>query len=183
MIDLVKVRLSRDLSFIFSIMTQPEEAGLFLRKMRINSFEEFERWFRAELDHYYDRFYMIQDEQHRNIGFIFSYDYAAVDQHAYYSVYICPEYRLLGAGVEASIRFADMLFFEQNLRKLYSCVYGYNEESLTCNRRAGFVEEGCLKEDRYYRGKFWDTYIFSISREAYSAGFGKLSGRTQMLAL
>lgn len=111
MISLVNVRISRDLSFIFHIMTNAKEAPLFLRQIRINSFEEFEEWFRGELRRYYDRFYMIQDEQQNNIGFVFSYDYKPVDRHARFSVYICPEYRNLGAGVEASIFFAGMLFY------------------------------------------------------------------------
>lgn len=174
MISLVNVRISRDLSFIFHIMTNPREASLFLRQIRINSFEEFEEWFRGELRRYYDRFYMIQDEQQNNIGFIFSYDYKPVDRHAHFSVYICPEYRKLGAGVEASIVFASMLFTEQNLRKLYSHVYEYNTESMLCHRQAGFAEEGCLREDRYYGGRYWDTYIFSIARESFLTKFEKL---------
>ena len=149
MISLVNVRISRDLSFIFHIMTNAKEAPLFLRQIRINSFEEFEEWFRGELRRY----------------------------HARFSVYICPEYRNLGAGVEASIFFAGMLFMEQNLRKLYSHVYEYNTESMRCHRQAGFAEEGCLREDRYYGGRYWDTYIFSIAREPFLTKFGKLLER------
>lgn len=179
MVHLEKVWLSRDTSFVFQVMSSAEESGLFLRKVRFNSFEEFESWFRMELDRYYDRFYMIQDEQCKNLGFLYSYDYRPTDQHAHFSIYICPECRHLGAGIEASLLFANALFMEQNLRKLYSCVYGYNEESLQCNREAGFTEEGILKEDRYFNGRFWDTYIFSISREEFCKRYGRLIERLQ----
>ena len=179
MIYLEKVRLCRDLSFVFNAMSRPEESGLFLRKVRFNSFEEFEGWFRAELERYYDRFYMIQDEQHGNIGFLYSYDYQPVDQHVHFSVYVCPECRRLGAGVEASLLFANALFSEQNLRKLYSCVYSYNEESIRCHREAGFSEEGLLKEDRYYNGRFWDTHLFSITRDEFAMRYGRLIERLQ----
>lgn len=177
MIYLEKVKLSRDMTFVFNVMSNQEEVGLIIRNIKFNSFEEFEDWFRMELDRYYDSFYMIQDEKHNNLGFLYSYNYKPVDQHICFSVYVSPEYRHLGAGIEASLLFANTLFMGQNLRKLYSYVYGYNEESLKCNRKAGFIEEGCLKEDRYFNGRFWDTFIFSISKEEFIRRYDRLIER------
>lgn len=177
MIKLENVKLSRDLSFIFRIMTNYKESSLFLRRVDINSFEQFESWFAAELKHFYNRFYMVQNQKGENMGFVFSYDYSPLDRHAHFSIYICPEYRNLGVGPEASILFADILFTQLDLQRLYSSVYEYNEPSLLCNQNARFPLEGRLKENRYYEGKFWDLFIFAIPREFFYSEFGDVLRR------
>lgn len=177
MIRLTKVRLSRDLSFLFHIMTDYREYSLFMRQVNINSFERFEVWFQAELDHFYKRFLMIQNDAGENIGFVCAYDYKELDRHAQYSTYVLPEYRNLGVGIEATILFADELFSQLDLRRLYSYVYGYNQQSLLCNRQAGFTEEGRLAQNKYYDGSFWDLHIFSVTNEAFYAKFGDMLRR------
>lgn len=177
MVRLAKVRLNRDISFVFHIMTNYQEYSLFMRQIDINSFDRFETWFRAELDHFYKRFLMIQNETGENIGFLFAYDYKELDRHAQFSTYILPEYRNLGAGIEATILFADQLFSQLNLLRLYSYVYGYNEQSLLCNHQAGFTEEGCLSQNKYYNGGFWDLHIFSITSEEFYARFDRMVQR------
>ena len=166
MIQLTPVKISRDLSFIYRIMTDYEQSSLIVRQLQCNSFEDFESWFKNQLKQYYQRFYMIQ-ENGNNLGFVYSYDYNALDRNAKMSLYVLPEYQGLGIGAIATILFLHKLFVEVNLKKVYSYVYEYNKKSYECNVQAGFIQEGCLKEDRYYNEKFWDMYIFSTTKEVF----------------
>lgn len=173
MIQLCGAKISRDLSFIYRIMTDYHESNLIVRGIRINSFEEFEEWFKHELKHFYTRFYMIQEEE-QNVGFVFAYDYYPLDRTAKMSVYVLPEYQDVGIGAVATIKFLHRMFAEYNLKKVYTYVYGFNQKSLACNLEAGFVQEGCLVEDKYYNGKFWDMYIFSMYHKTFYQRYGNI---------
>ena len=177
MIQLKGVKISRDLSFIYNIMTDYNESNFILRGLQINSFEEFETWFKNELKIFYTRFYIIQDDD-QSVGFIYAYDYHSLDRTAKMSVYILPDYRDIGIGALATIQFLDRMFTEYNLKKIYSFVYGFNQKSYACNVDAGFVQEGCLKEDKYFNGKFFDMYIFAMYPDHFYNRYGTILNKT-----
>src|SRR5262249_5736243 len=72
-----------------------------------------------------------------------------------------------GGGVIATALFMDWLFQSLPLRKVYQEAYGYNAGVLRMWRKIGLIEEGVLKEDRYWNGAYWDLHIFALYREAW----------------
>ena len=163
-----KVNVKKDLEEIFLMMMNAKEQMLFYSKININSVMEFENWFLNQLRYNYHDFYVATTSTDEIIGFVFSYEFAAHDGHCNFCVYIKEGYRTTGTGAYAAIVFLDELFREYPLKKVYSHIYNYNKQSLACNISGGFVEEGCLREYRYYDGESHDLHIMSIDRSTFN---------------
>jgi RimJ/RimL family protein N-acetyltransferase len=69
-------------------------------------------------------------------------------------------------AIETLLRFG---FHEMNLHRIYLRVFDFNERAQACYRKCGFVEEGCLRDDRYQDGCYHDTVMMGILREEYDA--------------
>ncbi|MBQ9227744.1 MAG: GNAT family N-acetyltransferase [Eubacterium sp.] len=162
----------KDLAALYRYMTT-EEQYLFSTKVLHLSPQRFEEWLAAKLDSDFHDFYMVRGTDGTTVGYVHNYGFSTVNRHCKLVTYIVPEQRQYGLGAQATVLFMDNLFRRYPLEKLYSTVYAYNEESLQCNRRAGFVYEGTLKDFRYYDGKHWPLAYFSITREQFYHRFGR----------
>lgn len=148
-------------------MCRTDQQSLISRQISITSFESFEHRFVEDLKCFYHVFFVVQNEKEENIGFVYSYDYRVTDGHCSIVVYVDKEYQTTGTGIEASMRFMDYLYKVYPINKIYTYIYQYNDQSLLCNRQAGFIEEGCLKSYRYYNGKYWDLHVLSMERKCF----------------
>ena len=101
------------------------------------------------------------------VGFTYAYQVNLIDRYAYVCTYLRREFTGQGIGPIADLLFAEYLFATYGFRKLYAEIYGYNEVSLKTAQRHGFVEEGRLKAHRWFRDRFWDVHILSITRERF----------------
>jgi RimJ/RimL family protein N-acetyltransferase len=102
-------------------------------------------------------------------GFGRAYNVNLADGWAWLQAYLSPEARLRPFQVaEAAALFANYLFGMFPLRKLYSEVNSYNEKALRLNERLGFREHGRLPEHTWYKDRYWDLVLFSLSREDWS---------------
>lgn len=167
MLELCNVKISSDLSYIYQVMCNYEQQCLFSKSQTIRFFEDFERIFIDELRSFYHLFKVVKNEKKEIIGFVYSYNYRETDGHCSIVTYVDERYQATGAGIEASMMFIKMLFKQYPLRKIYTQVYEYNEQSLICNQKAGFQEEGCYKEYRFHNGEYWDMHILSMTRDAF----------------
>ena len=141
---------------------------LFNGKLTLNTIPEFDLWLQDRFKRYFHEFYVISDSEDCSmLGYIYSFEYFSSDMHCKLCLVIKKEYRNTGIGAEAAIRFMDELFRNYPLRKIFSTVFDYNKQSLMNNIQAGFKEEGCFKEYRYYDGEFHDMHILSISRDDF----------------
>lgn len=79
---------------------------------------------------------------------------------------------LLGRGIGAeAIRLVLGFAFDfLNMHKVNLRVYEYNERAMRCYARAGFKEEGRIREQRYYGGRYWDEILMGITKEEYLGG-------------
>lgn len=163
-----KFYIQKDLGEMYQIMTNPEEQMAFQAKLAFNSNVEYEQWLLDQMRFHYHDFYVLEEpETGKFAGFLYSYDFRQGDGHCMICVYVKPEYRRFGAGAAAGLRFMDELFREYPLRKIYVTIYDYNNQSLKSNLHAGFQEEGCYREYRYYDGKYWDMHLLAMTREAF----------------
>lgn len=138
-----------------------------------SSIKQFKEEIQKNIAYVYKDLLIAFDESNDFIGFVISYDYNSNDGTIRIIEYIDKNFRKgLYAGL-ICIKFIDTIFKYYSIRKVYSEVYGYNEESISCHRSIGFTQEGCFKEDHYYNNKYWDTYIFSFMREAFYEKCGK----------
>ena len=78
---------------------------------------------------------------------------------------------LLGKGLGAeAIRLALGFAFDfLNMHKVNLTVFEYNERGRRCYAGCGFKEEGRIREQRFYNGRYWDVIIMGITREEFAA--------------
>ena len=163
-----KFLVRRDLEKIYTIMSDSNEQMEFQEKNPHNSIVEFENWILNQLRGSFHDFYIIEvAETEQMVGFLYSYNFRLNDGHCMICVYIKPEFRNVGVGMQCGIRFIHELFRDYTLRKIYLTVYDYNRQSLLSNLHAGFHEEGCYKDYRYFYGKFWDMHLLAIDRDVF----------------
>ncbi|MEW6106189.1 MAG: GNAT family protein [Bacillota bacterium] len=76
---------------------------------------------------------------------------------------------LLGKGIgrEAVQLVLDFAFNFLNMHKVNLRVFEYNERGRRCYLRCGFKEEGRIREQRFYDGRYWDEIIMGITRDEF----------------
>jgi RimJ/RimL family protein N-acetyltransferase len=55
-----------------------------------------------------------------------------------------------------------------NLNRIYLRVYADNPRARRSYEKAGFVEEGCLRESVFRHGKYGDLFIMSVLRSEWT---------------
>jgi len=89
---------------------------------------------------------------------------------------------LLGKGIgREAIRLAlGFAFNFLNMHKVNLRVIEYNERGRRCYLRCGFREEGRIREQRFYDGRYWDEIIMGITKDEFrqscDAGSGEGGG-------
>lgn len=158
--------VNTDTPILYKMMMDLDDQYLFLNKIKINNDIEFERWIVEQSRSFFHDFYIIKHED-SIIGFVYSYNFRPLDGHCKICTYIDKKYRNKGIGGVVAIRFMHLLFRDYPLRKILLEVYSYNYQSLLSNLKAGFTEEGCIKEYRYYNGEYHSLHILSIDRRTF----------------
>ncbi len=72
-----------------------------------------------------------------------------------------------GYGTEAMELLLKHGFETLNLHRIMLHVYDFNPRAIRSYQKAGFVEEGRLRESVYKDGKFHDTIIMSVLRDEW----------------
>lgn len=161
------ISIPEDLEFLYNVMNA-EDQYLHSTKLQFWSVQMFEQWIVRRLQTDFHDFYIVKDPNTKiRKGYVYNYDFSLKNGNCKLAVYICPEYRATGIGAFAAIGFIKKLFDMYPIQKLYSTIYDYNGESLRSNLAAGFVEEGILKDYRYYNGKMHDIHYLSLSRQQF----------------
>ncbi|OAA27995.1 hypothetical protein AT15_04725 [Kosmotoga arenicorallina S304] len=78
------------------------------------------------------------------------------------SIFIAPEFQGQGMGKKALKLLMKHAFDTFNLHRLEAEVFEYNAASKKLIEELGFKLEGTLREARYYNGKYWDIFKYSI---------------------
>ncbi len=170
-----KFNFRNDIQELFDIMMDPDYQMLFHRKFTINTLPEFDAWLQGNFKGNFHEFNVVSDQNGIGmLGFVYSYDYSPVDCNCKFVLTLKKEFLETGLGVWVGIRFLDMLFKDYPMKKVFSLVYDYNQESLNSQLQAGFKKEGCFFECRYYDGKFYDLHILSMDRKTFYDRYGKI---------
>lgn len=78
-------------------------------------------------------------------------------------------YKGKGIAKKASLLLLEYAFRELKLKKVYLYTEKENRTAQYLFRKIGFQEEGLLKQDIFYDGRWKDRYVFGITREEYLA--------------
>lgn len=159
-----------DLEALFAWWNDPDLWTLIGSRQRISGFEELEAWFEGELEKggpQEGRTFALEDRDGQLVGTCWYGTYEAGDRQATVGLYLgSPERRGEGLGTDALRTLLTYLFDELGLHKARLYVHVDNAPAVAVYRKLGFVEEGRLREHRYYGGRFHDFLAMGcLSRE------------------
>lgn len=78
-----------------------------------------------------------------------------------------PAFQSRGFGTEATRLMVRYGFAELNLNRIALTVYASNQRAIRAYRRAGFVEEGRLRQAFYRNGRYHDELCFAMLRSGW----------------
>ncbi len=78
------------------------------------------------------------------------------------------EYWSRGFGTDALVTLARFGFDEMNLNRIQLTVYDFNERAQAAYRKAGFVEEGRLRQAMYRVGEYHDIVVMGLLRDEFA---------------
>jgi RimJ/RimL family protein N-acetyltransferase len=164
-----------DLPFLFRLFADPCRSHLWLAGRRVYDEAGFQQaWAAWAADVMTSKF--VVESAGRPAGLAFEYDRAPEDGHTKVTT-LLEEGRVgRGGGVIATALLVRWLFQTLPLRKVYVEVHGYNPAVIGMLRKVGLAEEGCLKDFRFWDGRYWDYHIFALRREAWPRVRDRLLG-------
>ena len=101
------------------------------------------------------------------IGFISTYKFNRLDGHIQLSIFLLPEYRKMHYSVEAGIIICHYLFTYYPIRKVCCSVFGYNTVCADLLLSIGFEKDGELRQHKYYNGRYYNVFLFSLFRDDF----------------
>jgi len=75
-----------------------------------------------------------------------------------------------GFGTDALRALVRWAFSELNLNRVWLRVYEDNARAIRSYEKVGFRLEGRLRQDRFHRGRYWDTLIMGVLRGEVGSG-------------
>ena len=81
---------------------------------------------------------------------------------------LAPEYWGRGLATEAARAMVDYGFQELGVRRISSWCIADNIASSRVLEKAGLRAEGRLRENEYFKGRWWDTLLYGMLREDWS---------------
>jgi len=157
-----------DYKHIFKWQTDTRQLHLWWADRDILPFEEFVTDLERRLRRFIHTIFIIESiNDKKPAGMVYSYNTSMLDRYTYLCVYLSPEYIRKSMGPEAGKLFANYLFQYYGFRKIYAEIISYNQGSLRLARWNGFVQEGCLKDYRWFGNCYWDLHILAISADKF----------------
>ncbi|VUC36245.1 unnamed protein product [Clonostachys rosea] len=90
-----------------------------------------------------------------------------VNRRASIGIRLDPEYQEKGYGREAFNWMLDWAFRYAGLHTVFLGVFPYNEKAIRLYKSLGFVQEGHLRETRYFNRKWHDELLFAITEDEW----------------
>lgn len=94
-----------------------------------------------------------------------------VHRHSDLSLYIGKDEMYIddeGIAKESCKLLFDYGFHELGLNKIWTELYEFDNKKIDLYKRFGFQEDGFLRKQYFYEGKWWGSYILSLLNEEYA---------------
>lgn len=86
------------------------------------------------------------------------------------SLFIHPDYQGKKIGSKIMEAMIGHAFMQLNLHRLEAEIIEYNPAALRLVEKLGFVNEGRLREARYFDGKYYDILRYGLLKSEYQTG-------------
>ena len=109
-----------------------------------------------------------KDEQFKNIGIIGLFNIDLKNKKAGYYITIGEkDYQGKGLAKKATIKFLKDCFHQFDLEKIYLYTDADNISAQKLYEKLGFVKEGLLRKELFYRNRFIDRCYYGILEQEY----------------
>ena len=155
-----------DLPEVRAWMTDPEAAFLGERFIRPFTWEQTELYLRDRLEGGAGGVYfaVAEPEKLAYLGEISLTGIDATARKANLTLVLKPECRDRGIGTEALRLMLAYAFDSLNLERVALRVHADNARAIRAYEKAGFVREGCLRNEAYKGGRYVDVLVMGILR-------------------
>ena len=85
----------------------------------------------------------------------------------FFGVAVYRDYRGHGNAVDAVRTLLKYGFWEQRYQKCNSVCFHTNEASIRMHEKLGFIEEGRIRRNCFFNGKYHDDVLFGMTREEF----------------
>jgi RimJ/RimL family protein N-acetyltransferase len=165
-----------DMPFLFRLFAAPERSHLWMRCRDVFDEREFyHAWSAWTAEMIAAKFLVERDGQ--PLGLVYDYKRTLEDGHTKVTALLTESRTGGGYGVIATAMLVDWLFRSLPFRKVYMDVYDYNPKVAEIVKKAGFVEEAVLKEDRFRDGQYWNLHVLAVYRDGWPAVRTRILGR------
>ncbi len=114
------------------------------------------------------QFIIVETETQKSLGSVYMRDIDHTHQKAEFGIFIGEDIaRGKGYGTIATSLILKYAFEELNLNKVMLRVFADNLSAIACYKKAGFVEEGCFREDVWIDGKPHDIVFMGILKSEW----------------
>jgi len=177
----MRVYSEKDVQFIYKMFQNKSLLHLWSPNTEFDSFKKFKGMLERRFAHRWDHGYVfIEKMTNKIIGFAYCYSANEFNKNTCVCIFIDQPFIAHAHALQASYLYINYLFLVSKYRKIYAEVYSYNSRCVRLLKHIGFIEEGCLKEHQAWEGKYWDQYIFSMTRQMFdmkSRSYGKVIER------
>jgi ribosomal-protein-alanine N-acetyltransferase len=104
----------------------------------------------------------LKNDPRKIIGTICLWQFIKEHYRADIGYVLHPDHWRKGIMKEALVKVIDYAFNTLQLHRLAAMIDPGNTASAAILESAGFTREGCLREDFLFRGKFFDTAVYSL---------------------
>lgn len=109
------------------------------------------------------QFIIVESDSQRDIGSVFLRDIDLAHSKAEYGIFIGEESaKGKGYGSLAAKKILEYAFDNLKLHRIYLRVLADNQRAIVSYKKAGFVQEGVLKDDVLIRGEYKDVVWMAI---------------------
>ncbi len=152
----------QDLPFISTVFGDCESMHLWGHRQACDELQFYDSWRSWSAERMNSKFLVLVRSQ--PAGIVFDYERNVEDGHTKIATILKQSAVGKGNGIVATALFCSWLFKTAPLRKVYMEVFAFNEEMLRIAEKLGLTEEMRRVEHRFWNGRYWDQYGFSISR-------------------
>jgi len=153
-----------DADFVFKEYSNPLVCEYQVEHEPFQSIDEAKKWigwyYNGIADHH--RWVIINKETGRRMGTIGFHAWDKKNNRVEIGCELLPENWGKGYILEATQRAVDFAFHEMNVHRVVAHVHTENLRSARLLEKLGFEREGLIRDEFYFRGKYYDHYLYSL---------------------
>ncbi len=130
--------------------------------------EEHSDWFANKIEKgLVHQFIIVVNETHKEIGSIYLHNFNDNAKSAEWGIFIGDDKDVYGKGygTESAKLLLNYAFETLMLHKVTSRVLAYNIASIRMNEKAGYIQEGYLRDEYLFDGQYVDLILFGVINE------------------